>query len=183
MTNIPYITIIVLLVSILNYLRINSYTKTIGYDEALIKCGALVSTSKELWRVFTASFVHMSLQHLLMNIYCLASLGVMLENFLGHVYYTILLFGSMILGNVFSYYFSKDTYTISGGLSSGLYGLMLFELKLIYSYYGIASILSDTSLLITIVINLTMNFMPGIGWKAHLGGAIFGVLFATLLLI
>lgn len=179
----PYITFIVIIISVINYLRINSYSKSIGYDEALIKCGALVSTSKEYWRIFTAGFVHMSPQHLIMNVYSLYALGSSLESFLGSSYYAILLFGSMILGNVFSYCFSKDTFVVSGGLSSGIYGLMFFYLKLIYSFYGPMAILTNTSLLISIIINISMNFMPGIGWKAHLGGALFGVLFAVVVLI
>lgn len=176
----PIITIIVIVIAIINYLRIKSYTNTLGYDEALIKCGALVNNKKEIWRIFTAGFVHMSPSHLIMNVYSLYSLGNTLERFLGPLKYSILLFGSMILGNIFSYCFSKDTYTISGGLSSGIYGLLFFYLKFIYSYVGIRMLL-DTSLLINVMINLSLNFLPGVGWKAHLGGAIFGVLFAVLL--
>lgn len=181
MSNIPIITIIVIIISIINYLRINSYSKTIGYDEALIKCGALVNNKKEIWRLFTACFVHMSPSHLIMNVYSLYALGNSLERFLGPIYYAILLFGSMILGNIFSYCFSKDTYTISGGLSGGIYGLMFFYLKLIYSYYGLTYILRNISLLTSIIITISMNFMPGIGWKAHLGGAIFGVVMAVIM--
>lgn len=182
MINTP-ITFIVIIISIINYFRIRSYTNTSGYDEALIKCGALVNNKNEIWRLLTAGFVHMSPSHLIMNIYCMYSLGTSLEEYLGPIYFSILLFGSMILGNIFSYCFSKDTYTISGGLSGGIYGLMLFYLKIIYSYYGLAAILTDYSLMVSIIINLSFNFMPGVGWKAHLGGALFGVLFAVILFL
>ena len=48
-------------------------------------------------------------------------------------------------------------------------------------YYGIRGITGNSGLLTSILVNIAMNFMPGIGWKAHLGGAFFGTIFATIL--
>ncbi len=177
------VTIIVLIICILNYIRTIKLEKDYGHIDALIRSGALVKplyNKKQLWRLLTAGFVHMSISHLLMNLWCLYSIGTYLESLLGSFLYAILLLGSIICGNLFELYLGNEE-TVSGGLSGGIYGLLIFELKLIYISGGIYAILSSPGLLTTIIINISMNFMPGIGYKAHLGGAIFGVLFATIL--
>lgn len=103
-----------------------------------------------------------------------------MEMMLGPVRYSILLFGSIITGNIFAYLMG-DEYSISGGMSSGIYGLLAVEVTLIFATYGIEGITGSPSLLTALLLNLGMNFMPGVGWKSHLGGACFGVLFASYL--
>ena len=60
---------------------------------------------------------------------------------------------------------------------------MCFELKIIVMLGGVGAILSNSSLLLTIILNISLNFMSGVGYKAHLGGAIFGLLFAVIIAI
>ncbi len=177
------VTYTTIVICILNYFRFTQLKKGYGYSDALIRSGALVKplyNKKQIWRVLTAGFVHMSISHLLLNIYCIYSIGRYIESLLGSVSYLILLLGSIICGNLFELYVGDET-SISGGLSSGIYGLLAFELKLIYMSGGISAILSSPGILATLIINLGFNFMPGIGYKAHLGGAIFGVAFITIM--
>lgn len=180
-----YITFIIILFCILNYIRECQLQKDDSYDVAMQKSGALIkplSSYKELYRLVTAGFVHFGIAHLVMNLYCMYSLGCYLELLLGHFKFFILIIGSIIIGNLCSLLIGHDV-SISGGLSSGIYGLLAFELKLIYMFGGLGAILGDRTLLMTIIINLSFNFMPSVGWKAHLGGFIFGTLFATLYFI
>lgn len=177
-------TIIVILLCIGNYIRLVQKQNSNPYDIALLDCGALEKPSynikKELYRFVTASFVHFSVLHLVLNMWCLWSMGTSMELMLGKVYYSILLFGSMITGNVFNYLMG-DEHSISGGMSSALYGLIAVELTLIYLNYGLEGIFGNYSILTAVIINLGMNFLPGVGWKSHLGGACFGVLFVAYL--
>lgn len=180
-----YVTFIIILICILNYIREYQLQRYESEDIALQKCGALIKplySNKELYRLLTAGFVHMSVWHLLMNLYCMYNLGCYLEMLLGHGKFIILILGSIIVGNACALFIGRDI-SISGGLSGGIYGLLAFELKLIYMIGGVDAILGNRSLLLTILINLSFNFMPGVGWKAHLGGFIFGMLFATLMFI
>ena len=178
------VTYITILLAILNYIRLNDLKKKESPDLALIDAGALQTPYygglKQSYRFLTAGFVHMSFYHLFMNLYCMYYLGTSLEYILGHISYAILLVGSIILGNVFQALIGND-YTISGGLSSGIYGLLATELIFIYLLYGIGGITHNTSLLITIILNVSLNFMPGVSWKAHLGGATFGALFMAVI--
>ena len=182
MTNISYITYTAIIIAVIDFIYFNSLTKHYTYDYALYKAGALrkpMTRKKDFWRILSAGFVHLSLPHLLVNIYSLYVMGTFLERYLSHELYALLLIGSIIAGNLFS--LIGNEYSISGGLSSGLYGLMAFEIILIFMYYGIRGITGNSGLLTSILVNIAMNFMPGIGWKAHLGGAFFGTIFATIL--
>lgn len=177
-----YVTFIIIAICALNFIREYQLMKEDSEDIALQKCGALIKplyTKKELYRLLTSGFVHMSIGHLLMNLYCMYNLGCYIEMLLGHGMFLVLILGSIIVGNVCALFMGNDV-SISGGLSGGIYGLLAFELKLIYMIGGIDAILGNRSLMITILINLSFNFMPGVGWKAHLGGFLFGVLFATM---
>ncbi len=178
-----YITYIVIIVCVLNYIRQYQLEQNEPQDVALQKCGALIkplSSNKELYRLLTAGFVHMSIPHLVMNLYCMYYLGASLERYLGHPLFTVLLLGSIIAGNICTIRLGNE-YSISGGLSGGLYGLMCFELKVMVMLGGIGTILNSPSLMLTIILNISLNFMSGVGYKAHLGGAIFGLLFAIIL--
>ena len=123
----PLVTYITILLAILNYIRLNDLKKKESTDLALIDAGALQTPYygglKQSYRFLTAGFVHMSFYHLFMNLYCMYYLGTSLEYILGHIPYALLLVGSIILGNVFQALIGND-YTISGGLSSGIYGLL-----------------------------------------------------------
>ncbi len=178
----PFVTYTTMLIAVLNYIYINHLKKKEPTESALIDAGALTTPYfggyKQCYRFLTAGFVHMSLYHLIMNLYCLYSLGSFVEYIFGHLALVIVLLGSIILGNVFTVLLEKEN-TLSGGLSSGIYGLLAVEITLIYLIYGIEGITQNTSLLITILLNVSLNFMPGVGWKAHLGGATFGILFIT----
>ncbi len=177
-----YITFIIIAICVLNFIREYQLMKEDSEDIALQKSGALIKplyTKKELYRLLTAGFVHMSAGHLLMNLYCMYNLGCYIEMLLGHGMFLLLILGSIIVGNACALFIGRDV-SISGGLSGGIYGLLAFELKLILMLGGISAVLGNRSLMVTMLINLSFNFMPGVGWKAHLGGFIFGMLFATI---
>lgn len=152
-----------------------------GTNEA-VRAGAMyrpaVDAHHEYWRFITAGFVHFSFLHLFMNMYALYAMGRSMEMMLGHLNYAILLLGSIVTGNFFMYQMNRPG-TVSGGLSTGLYGLMLAEIVLIVRISGWQAIFSS-SMLYPMLVNLAMNFMPGIGWAGHLGGACFGILYMMI---
>ena len=66
---------------------------TDSMDIALLDCGAMhkpmYDIKREWYRFFTSAFVHMSLPHLLMNMYCLWSIGSLMESVFGPVMYWV----------------------------------------------------------------------------------------------
>ncbi len=177
-----YITFIIISICILNYIRKYQLAQNEYEDLALQDTGALLKpfNKKDWFRLLTSGFTHVNITHLLMNLYCMYSLGVYLERLIGHPTFTFLILGSIIVGNLFTIFIDQNEVSISCGLSGGIYGLMGFYLFLIIRIYGLYGIIYNQGLLLTIGINILMNFMPGVGWKAHLGGVVFGVLFGIV---
>lgn len=179
------ITTIIIILCVINYVMLMKREQIDSMDIALLDCGAMhkpmYDIKREWYRFFTSAFVHMSLPHLLMNMYCLWSIGSLMESVFGPVLYLVLLFGSVVTGNIFVYLMGNE-YSISGGMSSGIYGLLAVEITILLANYGIEGITQSPAVLTTLLLNIMMNFMPGVGWKAHLGGACFGVLFVSVIM-
>jgi rhomboid protease GluP len=147
--------------------RISRAVKYGCYDRALIYEG-------QWWRMVTVGFTHIQPWHLAMNLYALYNMSS-LERYFGHGWFALLLLGAVAGGSIAEYLFSGIRWSV--GLSGGLYGLMAAYLVLVLSYHW-----SLRGILITIGINLVINFMPGIAWQAHLGGAVTGMLLTGLFL-
>ena len=151
-------------------------------DEAA-RLGALIPVQVkrgQYWRLFAAGFLHLRLWHLLMNMYSLYNMGV-LERRFGAPLFALILFGSVIGGNLLSVYMG-DERTMSLGLSGGLYGLcaaymvLLFKLGLLHNEAVLFSLLR------TAVVNLAINLMPNVSRLGHAGGFITGFVIAMLML-
>ncbi len=184
MNYMPFVTYIAEIICIAAYFLKVKREQTAMSTDVLLEMGAMYVPYVRLgqyYRLITAGFLHFSVWHLFMNMYVLWNLGRAMEMMFGHILYAVLLLGSVILGNLMVF-MTGDDRTISAGMSGGLYGLMFAELALIMYLYGAEAILQQTSLMYMIVLNLIMNFMPGVGWRAHLGGACFGIIFTVLIL-
>ncbi len=173
------ILILMLIVHFLGYVMnvsggdVNSMIARGAYYKAFILAG-------EYWRFLSAGFVHSSIVHLLMNAWSLIMIGTVVENMLGTGKYLIVLPGSMIGGYVFL--FATEGNTLCVGLSGGLYGILAVFLLRMY-LNGAWKVKQFRSMILEmILVNMMLNFMPGVAWKVHLGGFLSGLLlgFATM---
>ena len=112
-----------------------------------------------------------------MNMLALYNLSS-LERIYGHLWFAVILLGSVIGGSVLEYVISKTRYSV--GLSGGLYGLMFSLILLMIHYHSTSGL---RSMGITLAMNLAINFMPGIAWQAHVGGAITGLILTEIFLL
>ena len=163
------VTLITLIVCIIVYILQNRdpiVTQKYSYHYFSVKQG-------QYYRLLTGGFLHGSPWHILMNMYSLYNLGTWLELSFGSVRFAIVLFGGVILGNLFC--LMMNVYS-SIGLSGGLYALMFFYFALLFSYSNV----SIVSLVRNNIANIMINFLPGVAWQAHLGGAAFGMIMAFL---
>ena len=128
----------------------------------------------EVHRLLTCGFIHVSVLHLFVNLFSLSILSRAMENYLGVWKFLLILFGSVIGGSIFLFCTAGNT--VGVGLSGGLYGLLAGYVFTIYEAGGMKIPQVRTGVMQTIVINLFINFMPGVAWQAHLGGAITGLL-------
>ena len=133
----------------------------------------------EPWRLLTCGFVHVSLLHLFVNMFSLSVLGRALENYLNKWKFLLILCCSVIGGSVFL--FCTAGTTVAVGLSGGIYGLLAAYILIIAEAGGMKIPQVRYSLLQTIGINLMINFMPGVAWQGHFGGAVTGLMLVMLL--
>jgi membrane associated rhomboid family serine protease len=166
---------------LVNFFRIHS-----GSDSAsdmAIECGAWYRPDIERgqwWRMLTTGLVHIQLWHLLMNLYAFYSLSY-LESYFGEIWFTVILLGSVFAGSLLQYRMSNTI--LSVGLSGGLYGLMTAEFIVFLSMGMLTSSSVLYSFIPVVITNLLINFMPGIAWQAHLGGAIAGAVLAVIMML
>jgi membrane associated rhomboid family serine protease len=127
------------------------------------------------YRFFTVALVHGGWLHLLFNMLALFSLGNSIENYLGKNKYIFILITSLLFGSLTSYLFNPLTSIAVGssGMIFGLFGVLLVIGKQMGANLKEGLGLIALNLIIPLVI-------PGIDWKAHLGGLFAGAL-ATLL--
>lgn len=146
---------------------------SLQFDLALY--GAQVDNG-QYWRLLTVALVHGGWLHLLFNMLALFSLGTPIENFYGRRNYIFILFTSLLAGSVTSYLFNPPQ-TLAVGASGMIFGL--FGALAVTGRRMGAKLKEAASL---IGINLVIPFLiPGIDWKAHLGGLIGGALAAFVL--
>jgi membrane associated rhomboid family serine protease len=127
------------------------------------------------YRLFTVALVHGGWLHLLFNMLALFSLGLTVENYLGRNKYIFILITSLLFGSLTSYFFNPIT-SIAVGSSGMIFGL--FGALLVMGRRMGANLKEDFGL---IALNLVIPLViPGIDWKAHLGGLIGGALATTL---
>lgn len=140
------------------------------YDRERIRRG-------EWWRIVTVGFTHIQPWHIAMNLLALYNLRS-LEKFFGHAWFALILFGSVAGGSLLEYAISRVRYSV--GLSGGLYGLMFGYFLILLTYRSASGL---HSIAMPLVLNLFINFMPGIAWQAHVGGAVTGMVLTELFLL
>lgn len=127
----------------------------------------------QYYRILTVALVHGGWVHLICNMLALFSIGTPIENFYGKNKYVFILLTSLIAGSLASYLFNPlNTYAVgASGMIFGLFGALAVTGK------RMGANLKEASTLIAV--NLAIPFLiPGIDWKAHLGGLIGGSLAA-----
>ncbi len=148
--------------------------------ERAIRCGCYDRErirNGQWWRMVSVGFTHIQPWHLAMNLYALYNLRS-LERVFGHAWYAVILFGSVAGGSLLEYVLSKTRYSV--GLSGGLYGLMFSYVLLVIRLRSVSAL---RSVALTLALNAAINFMPGIAWQAHIGGALTGLVLTQVFLL
>ena len=128
------------------------------------------------WRLLAAMFVHIGLQHFVLNMVTLYFLGRIAEDLFGSKAFLVLYIVSGLMGNLFVMTFSPEV--VAAGASTALFGIFgaIASLRFIArSPYIQYLSQSYTSL---ILVNILFSFMPGISLAGHLGGLVGGGILA-----
>ena len=144
----------------------------------LVLMGAKVNqlvVQGQVWRLFTAMFLHIGVLHLLFNLYALNALGPLVEGYFGSVRYLAIYLLAGLFGSLASFAFSP---AISAGASGAIFGLAGAITVYFLRYrenFGARGRAILQNMLMVIGINLVFGFVaPGIDNWGHMGGLIGG---------
>ena len=154
-------------------------------SETLFNCGALhngIFYYGDIWRLISSQFLHLHLQHLVLNMYCLYMIGNSLLTFINKKIFVIVYITTGIFAGIASALFGK--YNISVGASGAIFGIAGFYFALLYLFKRDNVFLDNNEIIVEqcksigifIGINLVVGFIyPGVDNLAHLGGLISGI--------
>jgi len=140
------------------------------------------------YEMLTSGFVHGSLGHLGLNMLTFFFFAYTLEEYLGTLPMLVLYLGSIVLANVSTVFEHRDdpdyaSLGASGGVSALVFSLILFEpgmkLYLFFIPIGIPAIVYAIGFVVYSY--FAGSRQTGINHKAHLWGALSGILFTVLL--
>lgn len=130
----------------------------------------------QLWRLFTAIFLHIGIFHLLMNMYALVYIGLLLEPYLGKSRFIGAYLLTGIASSIVSLWYHDIT--ISAGASGAIFGLYGVFLALLTTNLLDKSVKKAflTSILVFVGYNILNGLKPdsGIDNAAHIGGLLSG---------
>lgn len=145
----------------------------------------LLVAQGQIWRIFTAMFLHFSITHIGLNMLSLFFVGSAVEVMYGKWRYLLIYLASGIVGGIVTYFVMPPN-TIAVGASGAIFG--------VFGALGVFYIVNRQALgaygrgaignwLFWIGLNLVFGFsIPGIGIWDHIGGLIAGMLLGFLLM-
>lgn len=139
------------------------------YFYALVQNNYEIINNFEIWRLFSAMFLHADIIHLFSNMIALLLFGATVENSYTKTQYIVIYFVSGLIGNLFSLIL-LPLYSISLGASGAIFGLIGASFVIIAE--------DKTMILLGLVYIayfLLMSFQPGINLWAHLFGLSSGI--------
>ena len=138
----------------------------------------------EKLRMLVSGFLHVDLQHLLFNMITLYFFADHVIHSVGPFYFFLIYFGSLMFGNLLSYYFHKnESYYSAVGASGAVTGILYAAILLypgmeLYLYFipiPIPGYLFGIGYIIYTIYGMKVQ-KDQIGHTAHFGGAIGGIL-------
>ena len=133
----------------------------------------------EIWRIFTAMFLHANLTHILFNMWALYLFGPALERRFGSLSFVSLYLAAGLGGA--SLYHAVGRIEPAVGASGAIFGLFGALLAATYRQrFTPAGRAVFSQLMLLLVINLSLPlFVSNIAWEAHVGGLVAGASIAA----
>lgn len=134
--------------------------------------GPAIAISHQYYRLLTAGFLHLNLQHIFFNMLFLFFMGRMLEPAIGRVNFAVVYFASLLAGSFGALLFQPGVPTV--GASGAAFGI-LGALMVVARDRRIP--IWSSGLGITLVINIAFSLAyPGISLGDHIGGFVGGLI-------
>jgi membrane associated rhomboid family serine protease len=184
-----YLTYVLIGINVLVFFYLQSNPLMVN---RMLLISGRVTRNKEYDRLFLSGFTHVSFMHILFNCLTLYYFGRVVEIIEGGTLFLLIFLGSIIAGNLYSIFMRKEDSNYAAlGASGGVLGvifafilripdakLSLFLLPIGIPGWIFGIIFSITSIVLT---QLPRAEEARISHEGHLGGALFGGLFALAL--
>src|SRR5216683_6756191 len=191
-----FVTNIIIAINVAVYVVVLILSATIGGgigsllspdQHVLVNAGAqynVLVAQGQVWRIFTAMFLHFNLLHIGLNMLSLFLIGGVVEVFFGKWRYLLIYLGSGIVGGIVTYFVTPDVVAVgASGAIFGVFGALgVFYIvnRQALGRYGTGAI---SNWLFWLGLNLVFGFsQPGIGIWDHIGGLVAGMVIAALLI-
>jgi rhomboid protease GluP len=160
-----FTTLMILLINTALYIA-----DTLNPQSGLLPYGQSVPWSfmqGQYWRLVTAGFLHGGILHILMNSWVLFDLGAEVEQIYGTSRMIVFYFVSTVTGFLVS---SKFGSAASVGSSAGIFGLI--GAMLAFGFFDKSSLGMAVKSLYTrwLIYLIVLSFIPGVDFRAHIGG-------------
>ena len=185
MGDLNLVTLVVIAVNVLISMKgFNDYS---FFEKYKFNTGAV--RRGEQIRILSSGFLHVSTAHVFFNMLTLYFFASLVINLLGNLNFIIIYLGSLILGNLLSYYFHKDQYHYSavgasGAVSGILYSAILLQPDMsLYMFFipvPIPAYIFGIGYLLYSIYGMRAN-NDNIGHDAHFGGAVGGYVITLLI--
>lgn len=178
MGGIDFITIVIIGVNVL--LSLKGFKDFSFFEQYKFNIGGV--RRGEQVRMMSSGFLHADEMHLFMNMFTLYFFADEVIIYLGQTQFALLYFGSLIVGNLLSFYFHKDEYHYSavgasGAVTGVVYSAILLnpDLKLAFIFLPIPipAYVFGVGYLLYSIYGMKKK-IGNIGHDAHFGGAIGG---------
>ena len=159
----------------------------IEHYRQLLMVPADIVAGENLWTLVTAGFLHGSWMHLLGNMWMLWIFGDNVEDQLRKRHFIFLYMGALVAGNaahLVAEWGSEVPLLGASGAISGLMGayLVLFPRVKVWAMIAIFRVKLSTVWYLGLWVGLQVLMVyleaGGVAWFAHIGGFVFGVLYA-----
>jgi rhomboid protease GluP len=187
---IPWVTYLLIAINVVLwiFMLLNGAAWNNSSPEKLLLWGGNAASEVqkgEWWRLLTSMFLHSGFNHLFMNMIGLLSIGVTVERIYGRRLFTLIYFGSGLIGSALSLNYGAQ-HVVSVGASGAIFGIAGAMMLGFYLHKDkLPKSLGNqtiSGIAIFIIFNLLNGFThQGIDNAAHVGGLVGGCLLAYLL--
>jgi membrane associated rhomboid family serine protease len=185
MGNLDLVTIIIIGINVIVSLKgFNDYS---FFERHKFNIGGI--KRGEQIRMIASGFLHVDQMHLFFNMFTLYFFADEVISYLGPINFLLVYFGSLIVGNLLSFYFHKNEYHYSavgasGAVTGVLYSAILLnpdmELYMMFIPIAIPAYIFGIGYLMYSIYGMK-NSVGNIGHDAHFGGAIGGYVITLIL--
>ncbi len=134
----------------------------------------------QIWRFFTAIFLHGNLMHLIYNIFALALFGSILERFIGSKRFLFVFFITGIFSNLVSVNFYDNSLGASGAIF-GIIGALIFVKPLMIIWaFGLPMPMFLAGILWAVGDIIGLFIPSNVANFAHLSGMFFGLVLGAI---